>query len=55
MLDNILLGQTDAAALAVVATNVAPGWHEAVAQAFDDNGLSSLSSVVHFFVNRGEK
>ncbi len=53
-LDSAILDQTSAAALAVATTNITSGWHEAVAQATDNNGLSASSAVISFFVDRGE-
>ena len=53
-LDSSVLAETNVAALALPVTNASPGWHEAVAQATDNDGLSASTEVVRFFIDRGE-
>ena len=53
-LDNSVLAETNIAAMTVSATNATPGWHEVVARATDNDGLSASTEVVHFFIDRDE-
>jgi Fungalysin metallopeptidase (M36)/IgGFc binding protein/Bacterial Ig domain/K319L-like, PKD domain/Fungalysin/Thermolysin Propeptide Motif/Fibronectin type III domain len=53
-LDSAVLGNTNGVQLEIVDTNIAPGWHEAAAQATDNDGLSSSSDSVSFYVDRRE-
>ncbi|MEJ0089785.1 MAG: M36 family metallopeptidase [Limisphaerales bacterium] len=51
-LDNTTVAETNLAFLSVTATNARPGWHQAVAEAADNDGLTASSEIVSFFVER---
>ena len=53
-LDSSMPVETNAAILTVSAAGINPGWHEASAQATDNDGLKAASEIVRFFVERSE-
>ena len=53
-LDGAALGETNGMALELPATNVLGGWHTVLARATDNDGLTTASTAVSFFIERGE-
>jgi hypothetical protein len=52
-LDSMVVGGTNGGVLQV-STNLTPGWHDLAAQATDNDGLSTVSDPVRFFLDWGE-
>ncbi len=51
-LDGAVLGNTNGATLDLSATNILGGWHTVLARATDNDGLTSASASVSFFIER---
>jgi VCBS repeat-containing protein len=53
-LDGTMLGETNGTTLELSATNVLGGWHTVIAHATDNDGLTTASTAVSFFIERSE-
>ena len=53
-LDGVVLGATNGTALELSATNILGGWHSVLARATDNDGLTTASTTVSFFIERSE-
>ena len=53
-LDGTMLGETNGTTLELSATNVLGGWHTVLARATDNDGLTTVSTAVSFFIERSE-
>jgi hypothetical protein len=53
-LDGMVLGETNGTTLELSATNILGGWHTVIARATDNDGLTSASAAVSFFIERSE-
>jgi hypothetical protein len=53
-LDGVVLGTTNGATLELPATNILGGWHSVLARATDNDGLTTASTAVSFFIERSE-
>jgi hypothetical protein len=53
-LDGVVLGETNGPTLELSATNVLGGWHTVLARATDNDGLTTASTAVSFFIERSE-
>ena len=53
-LDGMVLGETNGTTLELSATNILGGWHTIIARATDNDGLTSASAAVSFFIERSE-
>jgi hypothetical protein len=53
-LDGVVLGTTNGATLELPAPNILGGWHSVLARATDNDGLTTASTAVTFFIERSE-
>ena len=53
-LDGTMLGETNGTTLELPAINILGGWHTIVARATDNDGLTTASTAVSFFIERSE-
>ena len=53
-LDGVVLGATNGTTLELSATNILGGWHSVLARATDNDGLTTASTAVSFFIERSE-
>jgi hypothetical protein len=53
-LDGTALGKTNGTTLELPATNILGGWHTVLARATDNDGLTTASTAVSFFIERSE-
>jgi hypothetical protein len=53
-LDGVVLGATNGVTLELSVTNILGGWHSVLARATDNDGLTTVSTVVSFFIERSE-
>ena len=53
-LDGVVLGTTNGTTLELSATNILGGWHSVLARATDNDGLTTASTAVSFFIERSE-
>ena len=51
-LDGVVLGETNGSTLELPATNILGGWHTVLARATDNDGLTTASTRVSFFIER---